>query len=95
MTLPAKARPGRNEPCHCGSGKKYKHCCLAKDEADASAARAAAAAAQTAEADAATETAPAADAKRPQRAQTPQPWKGTTSRGFVQRSRMPRKAGGS
>lgn len=19
---------GRNEPCHCGSGKKYKHCCL-------------------------------------------------------------------
>ena len=24
--------PGRNEPCHCGSGKKYKHCCLAKDE---------------------------------------------------------------
>ena len=17
----------RNEPCHCGSGKKYKHCC--------------------------------------------------------------------
>jgi len=25
-------RPGRNEPCHCGSGKKYKHCCLSKDE---------------------------------------------------------------
>jgi len=24
--------PGRNEPCHCGSGRKYKHCCLAKDE---------------------------------------------------------------
>jgi len=22
---------GRNEPCSCGSGKKYKHCCLAKD----------------------------------------------------------------
>lgn len=19
-------KPGRNEPCHCGSGKKYKHC---------------------------------------------------------------------
>ena len=18
---------GRNEPCYCGSGKKYKHCC--------------------------------------------------------------------
>jgi hypothetical protein len=23
---------GRNEPCHCGSGKKYKKCCLAGDE---------------------------------------------------------------
>jgi hypothetical protein len=22
-------RPGRNDPCHCGSGKKYKRCCLA------------------------------------------------------------------
>lgn len=24
---------GRNEPCPCGSGKKYKHCCRDKDEA--------------------------------------------------------------
>ena len=24
---------GRNEPCPCGSGKKYKNCCLPKDEA--------------------------------------------------------------
>jgi hypothetical protein len=23
---------GRNDPCWCGSGKKYKHCHLAKDE---------------------------------------------------------------
>jgi SEC-C motif-containing protein len=23
-------KPGRNEPCPCGSGKKYKHCCLTK-----------------------------------------------------------------
>ncbi len=23
---------GRNEPCHCGSGRKYKKCCLRKDE---------------------------------------------------------------
>ncbi|MCP4597870.1 MAG: hypothetical protein GY843_15465 [Neptuniibacter sp.] len=23
----SKARPGRNEPCTCGSGKKYKLCC--------------------------------------------------------------------
>jgi uncharacterized protein YecA (UPF0149 family) len=24
---------GRNDLCHCGSGNKYKKCCLAKDEA--------------------------------------------------------------
>ena len=24
---------GRNDPCHCGSGKKYKKCCLRKDMA--------------------------------------------------------------
>ena len=24
---------GRNDPCPCGSGKKYKHCCLRKAEA--------------------------------------------------------------
>jgi hypothetical protein len=22
---------GRNEPCHCGSGRKYKKCCLEDD----------------------------------------------------------------
>ena len=27
----AVARVGRNEPCPCGSGRKYKHCCHAKD----------------------------------------------------------------
>lgn len=27
-----KTRIGRNEPCPCGSGKKYKKCCLSKDE---------------------------------------------------------------
>ena len=25
--------PGRNDPCPCGSGKKYKKCCLGKDSA--------------------------------------------------------------
>ena len=25
-------KPGRNDPCHCGSGKKYKKCCLATDD---------------------------------------------------------------
>ena len=32
-------KPGRNDPCHCGSGKKYKKCCLSKDDASAAAAR--------------------------------------------------------
>jgi len=31
------AKTGRNDPCHCGSGKKYKRCCLEKDQASASA----------------------------------------------------------
>jgi tetratricopeptide (TPR) repeat protein len=41
------AKPGRNEPCPCGSGKKYKRCCLAKDEQAERAAIAAASAAPT------------------------------------------------
>ncbi|WP_436231241.1 SEC-C metal-binding domain-containing protein [Caballeronia sp. LjRoot29] len=24
----ARAKVGRNDPCPCGSGKKYKKCCL-------------------------------------------------------------------
>ncbi|MFH0903365.1 MAG: SEC-C metal-binding domain-containing protein, partial [Pseudomonadota bacterium] len=28
---PARVKPGRNEPCHCGSGRKYKQCCLDRD----------------------------------------------------------------
>jgi uncharacterized protein YecA (UPF0149 family) len=28
----AKRKIGRNEPCPCGSGKKYKKCCLRKHE---------------------------------------------------------------
>jgi tetratricopeptide (TPR) repeat protein len=27
------SKPGRNDPCPCGSGKKYKKCCLPRDEA--------------------------------------------------------------
>jgi Tfp pilus assembly protein PilF len=38
---------GRNDPCPCGSGRKYKRCCLPQQEA-AAAERAAAAAAQAA-----------------------------------------------
>src|SRR5271166_2856286 len=33
------AKIGRNDPCACGSGKKYKKCCMASDEAAARAAR--------------------------------------------------------
>lgn len=49
---------GRNDPCHCGSGQKYKKCHQAEDDAKKSAelsaqaaARAAAAAAAAAEAE--------------------------------------------
>jgi len=29
VTMPfiAEKKPGRNDPCPCGSGKKYKNCC--------------------------------------------------------------------
>lgn len=31
-------KPGRNDPCPCGSGQKYKRCCLEKDQRAQSAA---------------------------------------------------------
>ena len=31
--LPPAQLPGRNDPCHCGSAKKYKKCCQDKDGA--------------------------------------------------------------
>ena len=34
LSAPGASRPrgvGRNAPCPCGSGRKYKHCCLRKD----------------------------------------------------------------
>ena len=34
-------KTGRNDPCHCGSGQKYKRCCLDKDVAAERATRAA------------------------------------------------------
>ena len=92
MTVPTSARPGRNEPCHCGSGRKYKQCCLAKDEKKAAAARAKARAA--AEAVVPSPEAPSPTPARIPKPQTHQPWKTATSRGFVQRTRTPRKVGG-
>ncbi|MEM7582469.1 MAG: type I methionyl aminopeptidase [Acidobacteriota bacterium] len=31
MRQMTRRKLGRNDPCHCGSGKKYKKCCLSKD----------------------------------------------------------------
>jgi hypothetical protein len=86
-----EANLGRNDPCHCGSGKKYKQCCLAKDEEKARAARAKAAAEAPV---------PAAEGATPAHAgpkhQTRQPWKktATNTHGFGKTS-LPRKVGGS
>ena len=95
---------GRNEPCHCGSGKKYKQCCLSKDEAAERVARAKAAekAEKAEKADKAekdetpAEAAPAKQPPRPPKHQTDQPWKGNlkNTRTF-QKVRTPRKVGGS
>jgi hypothetical protein len=40
FTATVKKNLARNDRCHCGSGRKYKACCLALDEAAARAARA-------------------------------------------------------
>jgi hypothetical protein len=65
---------GRNDPCHCGSGQKYKKCHLPKDEAAHAAELAAQRAAQAAPVadapdadDAEAPAAPAAAAARPAR----------------------------
>ena len=95
MTATTVQHVGRNDPCHCGSGRKYKHCCLDKDEATARTARV--------EAEAAAPAGPAADQPaqgagkpRPVKPKTYQPWKrsATNTHGF-QRMSTPRKVGGS
>jgi hypothetical protein len=80
---------GRNDPCHCGSGRKYKQCCLDKDEARERAARAKAVEAAPA---ASTEAAPPPPPVP--KHTTRQPWKrgATNTRGF-QRMSAPRKVG--
>jgi hypothetical protein len=82
---------GRNDPCHCGSGKKYKQCHLAEDEAKARSERA------KAVDEAPTATAEAAGpAHAAPKHQTRQPWKktATNTHGFGKTS-LPRKVGGS
>ena len=32
IDMNTRKKIGRNDPCPCGSGKKYKKCCLGKDE---------------------------------------------------------------
>jgi hypothetical protein len=85
---------GRNDPCHCGSGKKYKQCHLTQDEAAAREARA-----KSADEAPAAEAAPAkthAGQAAAPRGKTQQPWKGNTknTRGYPRFS-SPRKVGGS
>jgi hypothetical protein len=94
MMTQTAARPGRNEPCRCGSGRKYKHCCLAADEKKDAAARAKAAKVDADAPTAAADDAPAPAARTP-KPKSDQPWKtGSSTRGFVPRSRTPRKVGG-
>ena len=89
MALPTPP-PGRNDPCHCGSGKKYKLCHLNKDEAAARAARAKESAKEKP-----AESAPEKTAPPPPRHTTRQPWKGPqNTRGF-QKANLPRRSGGS
>jgi hypothetical protein len=95
MTATTVQHLGRNDPCHCGSGRKYKHCCLVTDEAAARAARAKAEADAPVEATA-DQPAEAAPQQRPPKPRTYQPWKraATNTHGF-QRMSTPRKVGGS
>jgi uncharacterized protein YecA (UPF0149 family) len=101
---------GRNEPCPCGSGRKYKQCCLDKDEAKARKARAKEAEKAAKEAEKARKAAEKAGKTtgdkeaasggtaqpRPTKPQTYQPWKkSSTNTHAFQRMTTPRKVGGS
>jgi hypothetical protein len=87
-------RPGRNEPCHCGSGKKYKACHLTSDEEADRAARAqqAATAAPPPAAKAEAEDANAQRSTPPPRT-AGQPWKRGAGAHVARRITTPRKAG--
>ena len=96
MTASTAHDLGRNEPCHCGSGRKYKHCCLDKDEALAQAARAKAEAEADAPSEAAAEPAGGKPVQqRPPKPTSYQPWKrSATNTHSFQRMSTPRKVGG-
>lgn len=86
---------GRNDPCHCGSGKKYKQCHLAQDEAAEREARAKAADEAPAPAVEESSSGKAGPASAMPRGKTHQPWKrtGQNTRGF-QKVAGTRKVGG-
>ena len=95
MTEIPTSRPGRNDRCPCGSGKKYKQCCLAKDAAADRAARAEAAVAAPPPAPDAESESDASRRRTGRRKSIDQPWKRGQqhARGFQKRS-GPRKRGG-
>ena len=89
------ANTGRNDPCPCGSGKKYKQCHLVANEAKEREARAKATAdAPVPTVEAAAEDAAPTPSARPKHV-TRQPWKktATNTQGFGKTS-LPRKVGG-
>ena len=90
--MTATSAPGRNDPCHCGSGRKYKQCCLAKDDAASREARAKAADTLS---QAEPEPEQAHAAARQTRPQPHQPWKagGATNTRAFQKFSAPRKVG--
>lgn len=111
MTPTGGQQVGRNEKCPCGSGRKYKQCCLAKDEEKARQAREKAAAKEAKEAEKARKAAEKAgkgeegkeaeatetiSTPKPRRPETLQPWKkSATNTHAFQRVSTPRKVGGS
>jgi hypothetical protein len=90
LAQPTRRDIGRNDPCHCGSGRKYKQCHLAKDEEAERSARAKDVAQAPETVGEAPKTAPP-----PGKHATKQPWKGQqNTRGFGKLT-IPRRSGGS
>lgn len=95
MDIPASPPLGRNELCHCQSGKKYKQCCLSKDEAAAREAREKARASAQAAAEAEAAEAPGKEdhpaTARPPKHDQSAARGGTSSRGYQKTTGTRRK----
>jgi hypothetical protein len=94
---------GRNDACHCGSGKKYKKCCEAKDEAAqhkvlqkqmTEAEKAFATQKEKEEKDVAEGKIPAPSAHKPPTKSAPSHAAQRHTGGFTPKFNMPRKSGG-